>query len=275
MAEVEQAPFAVKDGKSGGQAYDERLIAIHAMRADGLTLQAIGDTFGITRERVRQLLVMSNGPTADQVRDYRRQRTAAQAQSRQLELTAWLKERPGATLHQARVSFGWSENELASAMTPDAHRLAVQVRDGAAYRQYSNEQTLTSIRAAWALSAHTAAGLSYKRYQDLMDRGDITGPSAVRVVQIFGSWSRALDLAGVPAGATPRRDYSSHWSDGEILAAVGRYLNDPDTTGSFSGWDEWRRSNAPEAPSGALVRNRLGKWSQVKAQALVTASSVS
>jgi len=215
---------------------------------------------------------MSNGPTAVQVRSFRRQQTAEQTRSRQLELTSWLKAHPGATLQQARASFAWTENELASAMTPDAHRLAVQVRDGAAYRHYSNDQTLATIRAAWRLTAHSATGLSYKRYQDLIDQGDITGPSAVRIIQIFGSWSQALDLAGVPAGKIPRRDYSSLWTDGQILAAVAQYLDDPATSGSYAGWDEWRRVNDPAAPSGALMRNRLGKWSDVKARALAVSS---
>lgn len=269
---MNENPFAVRDGASGGQGYDERLIAIHAMRADGLTLQAIGDTFGVTRERIRQLLVISNGPTAEQVRDFRRRRAAEQVHDRQAELIGWLHANPGGRLQQARDSLGWTDAELASAVTPEAHRLAVRAKDGDAYRQFSNDQIFRALRTAWSQRMDGSSGLSAKRYQELLATGLIVGPSAVRVIQVFGSWSRALDLAGVPTGRVPNRDYASHWTDGDILAAVGRYLHDPGTNGSYAGWDEWRRVEAPSAPSGGLIRNRLGKWSQVKALALAAAA---
>jgi hypothetical protein len=243
------------------------------MRAEGLTLQAIGDTFNLTRERIRQLLVMSNGPTAEQVREYRRTRHEQQVEADRGALVGWLKAHPGRSLHEAQEALAWSESRLAGAMSQDAHRLAVQARDGSIYRQFSTEQTLAAIRQAWQLSRSTAEGLSYSRYQQLLDEGSISGPSAVRVVQVFESWRRATDLAGVPSGRTPNREYESKWSDGEILAMVVRYLEDPATKGTFAGWDPWRRENAPDAPSGGLLRLRLGPWSQVKALALASSAA--
>lgn len=265
--------FAVTDGATGGQAYEDRLIAIHAMRADGLTLQAIGDVFGLTRERVRQLLVMSNGPTSEQVREFRRLQHEAEVELAQRRLVDWLREHPGSTMQEARASLAWTEAQLATAITREAYRYAVQSRDGEAHRQYSDEETFAALRQAWRLTQSRADGLSLNRYQELLDAEAITGPSAVRIVQIFGSWSRAADLAGIPSGRTPNRNYSSHWSDGEILAFVVRYLQTPGTTGTFSGWDPWRREHEPDAPSSALLRLRLGKWSGIKALALASASS--
>lgn len=125
-------------------------------------------------------------------------------------------------------------------------------------------------RHAWRLTQSSADGLSLNRYQELLDADAFNGPSAVRIVQIFGSWSRAADVAGVPSGPTPNRLYSSQWSDGQILAFVVRYLATPHTTGSFAGWDPWRREYAPEAPSSALLRLCLGEWSDIKALALAS-----
>ena len=265
--------FSVTDGGTGGQSYDAREIAIHAMRSEGLTLQAIGDTFGITRERVRQILVMSNGPTADDVRVYRASQAHADRVRRQTELVEWLRSHPGSALRQAGKSLGWSDAELATAITRDAHRLSVQARDGQAYQQYTDDKVFGAIRGAWALTRDSADGLSGNRYQELVDSGHVDGPSAARLVQRFGSWSRAVDLASVPAGRTPQRDYSSDWTDGELLAFVVSYLADPDARGTYAGWDQWRRVNAPSAPSGALLRLRMGKWSSIKAMALASSAT--
>lgn len=266
-AAVEQV-FAVSDGQGGGHAYEQRMLAIHAMREEGLTLQAIGDTFNLSRERIRQILAESHGPTAEQVRAYRRTQQDAQRGQDREALVAWLRTNAGKSLHQAQAALGWAEQRLASAMSRDAHRLAVQSRDGAAYRQFSDKQTLAALRKAWDLVKHETGHLSFARYQSLVDTGAVQGPSAVRVIQVFETWRRAAEFAGVPAGQVPNRAYGSNWTDGEILSAVVRYLEDPSTRGTFAGWDEWRRGNAPDAPSGALVRIRLGQWSRVKALAL-------
>jgi hypothetical protein len=134
-------------------------------------------------------------------------------------------------------------------------------------RPYDHEQVLASLRHAWQLTQESASGLSYSRYQELLNGGQISGASAVRIVQMFGAWSTATEQADVPSGRVPDRSYSSHWSDADVLAYVLRYLKDPESSGSFAGWDGWRRTNEPKAPSGALMRARFGKWSTIKALA--------
>jgi transposase len=265
--------FAVKDGQSGGQAYEERLLAIHAMRAAGLTLREIGEAFGITHERVRQLLVMSNGPTTEQVRAYRRRQRQAQLDEATQQLLTWLRRHPGSTLHEAGRRLNWTDEQLSQATTEEALRLSIQPRDGASFQEFSDEDALGVIQQAWRLTRPTADWLSFKRYQELLDSGAFEGPSGASITQRFGTWSRACGLAQVPAGQTPRRVYESNWTDGEIIALVVRYLSTPGTTGTFGGWDGWRQEHAPHAPSGAMLRNRLGKWSEVKSLALASAAS--
>jgi DNA-binding transcriptional MerR regulator len=265
--------FAVKDGQSGAQAYEERLLAIHAMRAEGLTLREIGEAFGITRERVRQLLVMSNGPTVEQVREYRREQREAQVAETKHELVAWLRLHPGSTMQEAGRALNWTDEQLSQASSQEALRLSVQHKESASYQEFSEGDALAAIRQAWRLTSPTAEWLSHKRYGELLDSGAFEGPSGARITQRFGTWSRACDLARVPAGKTPRRVYESNWTDGEIIALVVQYLSTPGTTGTFGGWDAWRQEHAPHAPSGAMLRNRLGKWSEVKALALASAAS--
>ena len=51
------------------------------------------------------------------------------------------------------------------------------------------------------------------------------------------------------------------------LAIVRRLLADPRTNGSAIGYDVWQRS-VVGAPSLALIRQRLGKWNEIKIRLL-------
>jgi hypothetical protein len=154
-------------------------------------------------------------------------------------------------------------------MTDDARRLAVRHRTGSS-RKWSDSEILDALRAAWAAISTTesVSALTYARYNQLVRDEIIEGPSSVRVLQVFGSWAEAAEKAGVPAGKKPNRTFTSAWTDEEILEDVRRYLADPNTRGSFAGWNAWKKANAPQAPSGAMILNRLGHWSDIKARVL-------
>lgn len=187
----------------------------------------------------------------------------------QAALVAWLTEHPGSTVDEARQALQWSKAQLAKAMSDDARRLAVRHRTGSS-RKWSEDEILEALRQAWAALSTTESvtSLSYARYNQLVHDEIIEGPSSVRVLQVFGSWADAAERAGVPAGKKPNRTFTSAWTDEEILADVRRYLADPNTRGSFAGWTAWKKVNAPQAPSGAMILNRLGNWSEIKARAL-------
>jgi hypothetical protein len=50
-----------------------------------------------------------------------------------------------------------------------------------------------------------------------------------------------------------------------MLAFVASYLADPRTTGSADGYEAWQRK-VEGAPSLTLVRQRIGKWNDIKAR---------
>ena len=187
----------------------------------------------------------------------------------QAALVAWLTEHPGSTVDEAAKALQWNKAQLAKAMSDDARRLAVRHRTGSS-RKWSEAEILEALRHAWAALSTTESvtSLSYARYNQLVRDGIVEGPSSVRVLQVFGSWADAAEQAGVPAGKKPNRAFTSAWTDEEILSDVRRYLADPSTRGSFAGWNAWKKVNAPQAPSGAMILNRLGNWSEIKAMAL-------
>ncbi|MFA7323647.1 MAG: hypothetical protein WC005_04735 [Candidatus Nanopelagicales bacterium] len=193
-------------------------------------------------------------------------------QERSHALVRWLKGNPGSSLIDAQSALGWSDKELAAAVTPEVKRLSIRERIGEYSQRFSDEQVIAALRAAWELAMPTATGLSSNRYQELVHDGAVSGPSAVRILQRFGTWAAAAQAAGVPTGTRPHRTYESAWSDEELLDHVGAYLSDPQTTGSYVGWEAWRKTNAPGAPSGPTLRNRLGSWSDIKRHALECSS---
>ena len=52
-----------------------------------------------------------------------------------------------------------------------------------------------------------------------------------------------------------------------MLAYIESYLADPRTNGSALGYDIWQRS-VEGAPSLGLIRQRMGRWNDIKARIL-------
>ena len=163
-------------------------------------------------------------------------------------------------------------SEAQSGGVGDAGRLRVRTRDGSSQTQYSRHDYLAALQQAWHLVSMDVETLSEQGYSQLLATGDLEGPSAVRVIQVFGTWRAALEAAGVPALA-PSRTYRSAWTDQEILEAVAAYLSDRSTAGTYGGWDQWRRQERPAAPSAQTLRNRFGSWSEAKSRALKVLSA--
>jgi len=69
-------------------------------------------------------------------------------------------------------------------------------------------------------------------------------------------------LAGKKAGKG-RSSYNRMHTKLQLLEFVERYLSENSLNGSAKGYDEWQK-NYPFAPSLALLRQRLGKWNDIK-----------
>jgi hypothetical protein len=102
----------------------------------------------------------------------------------------------------------------------------------------------------------------------LVAQGEVVGPSVPGVYQLFGGWNHACSLAGVECGESRRSGYETRWTDREILEYLAEYLHYPGGRGTFGGYDDWRQTYRPDAPSAGTVRMRLGPWSEAKRSAL-------
>lgn len=233
----------------------------------GLTLDEIGTEFGVTRERVRQLLKKYGGPSADEIRDVR----AAQAQSAQRAhdqaVTGAIREaldgRGPMTVAEVADATGLDAGDISKHWPQDLAHLRLWGA-GQGESRWTDEDICEALRQASVYEFP----LTTTAYSELLQVGQVDGPSVPRIGQRFGSWSAACAAAGVVAGDPWNREYESKWSDEDLLQIVRAYLIDPNGPSSAHRFDEWKRENAPDGPSAQTLRNRFGSWTEVKRRSL-------
>jgi len=123
-------------------------------------------------------------------------------------------------------------------------------------KYFSDEDLLEILRKA---KAQVDGPLTSNKYQKLK-----IAPTVAVFIARFGSWIEACKLAGVESGKAVRDNYTRAHSEEDILGFVASYLADPRTNGSAEGYEKWQRK-VEGAPSLSLIRQRLGKWNEIKA----------
>lgn len=241
---------------------DER---IRALRFEGLTLREIAADVGVTRERVRQILIRIGGPTAAEVRATAAERRCAAAAEMEQRVRANVKAHPESTVQQIAARLGVRRSEVQRHLSEDVRPLVVNPASSPE-RTWSEDEVLSAVAAARTFAYPLGAG----DYEHLLRASEVRGPSAARIVQLFGNWSAACHRAGVEATQSRRNSYQSKWTDDDMLVFVRDYLRSPECRGTFRGYDPWRRRACGEAPSSASLRGRLGNWSDIKTKALAT-----
>jgi len=230
---------------------NERNRYVVQMREAGHTLQAIGDSLNLTREMIRLIVKANAGPSASTVRVNREAKKQKQALDafRDLgtadveTLAAHLDEKPG----RVRQLLGKQAKKL-----PKGRMNFEKI--------FSDEDLLTILR----LSAEKIGGpLTCNAYRKLGIQ-----PTVAIFIGRFGTWKNACDKAGVTPGRAMRSNYTRAHSEEDMLGFIASYLADPRTNGSAIGYEHWQRK-VEGAPSLSLIRQRIGKWNDIKAR-LVT-----
>lgn len=128
-----------------------------------------------------------------------------------------------------------------------------------ARQQYSDKEIFAALRKATKLAG---APLSVGKYDSVRD--EVDGPSAIRIIQRFETWSAACQAARVKPGMA-KRTYTQQWSEKDVIAWVRRYLK-ASKNPTFADFTEWLRDQKG-APSGQTARNVAGSWSEMKSKA--------
>ena len=260
-----------------------RRIAIFESRISGETLAEIGVKFGITRERVRQIVEKSfskiednpifEGKSISTILEERQNLELAKKASAianeikavDLEIRIRLNNNPGMQYSELAASLELSEHQIISRISYQASKFVLQAPALHSFQQqFSEEFTLDAIRMAAAIRSPLSAPM----YESLVERGLVKGPRSQMIAKRFGSWSNACRIAGVLFVQSVRSEYSKNWTEEESLLYIIRFLKNTDFGVGVLSYDEWRDSSEKEAPSSAHLRNTFGTWIASKNKAL-------
>ena len=243
-------------------AVDPRAEEMSARYLTGETLESIAVDFGLTRERVRQLVRDHGQVSAADARAARQALVAERREALRVRAAAVVRQRPGLSQGQLADLLGVSNGDLSAALDRETRVLLVREKHGKP--RWSDDDIVECLRHAAAL--HPGKPLTAHRYGKV--KKAVGGPTPVRILQRFGTWLAACEAAGVRGGTSPRRRYRRGWTESELLGWVADYLAEPGMRGTYAGYDTWARRTAG-APSAQTVRNRLGAWASVKRAAAV------
>jgi hypothetical protein len=237
------------------------------MREQGATLKAIGAEFGVTRERVRQIIQNAGGPNRTAILAARAARAHEQEFERQAQvdevLRPLLQANGAMSIQEASSALGIDERVLMDYWPHGLNHLRIWT-PGRADQTWTDDEILAAVREA----ALYGFPLTANDYSELIRVGQVRGPSLPRVHQRFGGWAAACEAAGVEHGQSARVSYESRWTDDELLAYARDYFLDFDWPSSAHRFDDWRREKVPDAPSVGTLRNRFGTWANLKRLAL-------
>jgi len=105
---------------------------------------------------------------------------------------------------------------------------------------------------------HTPGGFEYERLHKPL------GLASLATVYIrFGNWSGALEAAGFEPVAR-KRSYRRRWDEQACWAALDRVADELGDRPRYSRYEQLA-AGRDDLPSGALLRQRLGTWSQIAA----------
>lgn len=131
---------------------------------------------------------------------------------------------------------------------------------------FTDEQMLATLRRLSAGEPTLGrAAFQARRHED--------DPSHPLYERRFGSWSRALELAGLAPTEQPTQlqGVTTKWSQDDLLEAVRACLRATGST-SMAAYESWRGGLEPQerlrVPPVGTIRYRLGSWSRATALAV-------
>lgn len=261
-----------------------RKIRVLELRMTGMTLDEIGKQYGVTRERIRQILKKAfklvEGDSSlggKGFSDIFAEKThSAKGEGRRLiqekkdaidsRVRNFLNAKPGATYLELSEELHIPVSELRESLQPQTTKFIwTEPSENVNQSQFSDESILEALKLAEAFESPISA----PRYRELVERGLVNGPGPQTVALRFGSWKRACELAEVTYNESVRTSYEKQWTEQEMLESVIEFLLNKSYGKGIQSYDEWRIETMNNAPSGAHVRKYFDTWIDTKNKALL------
>jgi Mor family transcriptional regulator len=238
---------------------------IFQMRMKGKTLEEIGSSFNLTRERVRQI-ISKFGPDIDfpNVMELRRKEKEVALQGIAIEISAnWNLYRKYDFAKLAQ-EYKLSVAEIRRIVTKVQHAYLSANEESKIEKQWTSNDCIEVLK----LAATYSFPLTVLEYRRLIESNTINGPTLPIFASRFGSWADACAAAGVETGIS-LREYDSTWSDSDLIRIVRQFLwESREASWSIQNYDNWRANHESQLPSVGSLRNRLGTWSEIRVLAL-------
>ncbi|MGI9098368.1 MAG: homing endonuclease associated repeat-containing protein [Solirubrobacteraceae bacterium] len=263
----------VRPAHTGAAAFDDstlvpgslqRVRQIAALREQGRSLDEIALRFGVSRERVRQILRAHGGPDPQDVGEARRRRVEQQTEARIDELLAlW---RAGEDLGSAASALGLQATACRSAITSfateidRAARKASLASSRAMAKTYSDRDIIVALTSVATRLGRVPTAKEY----GVLAR-ELECPSLATVLNRMSGWTNAVRAAGLTPASTPARTRSRRWTVEACWAALRHVVAELGEIPTVVGYDR-HAADRTDLPSSATVRNRLGRWSAITSQ---------
>lgn len=238
---------------------------IIALRRQGLTLEEIASQFGITRERVRQIIAKK---ASDEIfttpAEARALTRTNELKAIRIEISANWNIYKKFTVAKLAKEYKLSERDLLKCINKVQHAYLRGNQESHVEKIWTKETCIKVLSEA----ATYAFPLTVFEYRKLVNTGTIEGPTLPIFISRFGSWMEACRAAGVETG-NPVREYDTNWSDTDLLLMVRRFMWETREEGwSIDNYTKWRRKQDPIVASTGILRLRLGQWSDLRVLAL-------
>jgi transcriptional regulator with XRE-family HTH domain len=236
---------------------------MQALREHGWSLDEIALRFGVSRERVRQILRAHGGPAPRDIAEARRRRAETEAEARIDELLArWRTgELPRVVASELGLQAAACRSTIERFAT-DADRAARKASMAGTRRAlvYTDRDIIVALTSVAKRTGHVP---SAKEYAALAR--ELRYPSLPTVLNRMGGWTSALRAAGLRPLAAPARTRPRRWTDDACWAALGDVVEELGRVPSLLAYERHAAGRA-DLPSSATLRNRLGRWSAITTQ---------
>jgi hypothetical protein len=235
-----------------------------ALRAQGETLDAIAGRFGVSRERVRQILSAQGGPDRYAAAAARRRQAQRLANERvDVLLGLWRAGADDRTLAgESGLGVAACRSTIAQfATAADRHARQANKASARDPRTYSDRDIILVLRT---VAASLGRVPSAKEYGGLARATEL--PSLATVLNRMGGWTTAVNAAGLrPSALAADRPSRRRWTDDACWDALQLAADELGTIPSVLAYERFAAGRY-DLPSAATIRNRLGRWSSLAAR---------
>lgn len=166
-------------------------------RSAGESLQAIGARFGVSRERVRQIVRDGGGPQGQLTEAVKRRREREVAEPRARELVALWSS--GREVSELARGLGLSTRAVGRVIDAAATEAERHMHLTQRMRRYSDADLIKALLTVADQLGRTPYSVDYKRAAE-----GTALPGYNTLLRRFGSWPQAAGAAGLPPPANRR-----------------------------------------------------------------------